>query len=193
MARGGSTGCYHRQSVPDTIDYPGMVREALRDVPRRVLQQVAESGLPGDHHFFLSFRTSDPGVVVPAHLRARHPEELTIVLQHQFWELVVDAEGFCVSLRFGGVLERLAVPFAALTAFVDPAAQLMLRFVDAPEEAARTDASTDTPPPGATVAPAGGAEASGKAPAGSKPAARKGRPGPRPVGKVVDLDRFRRK
>jgi hypothetical protein len=180
--------------VTDTIDYPRLVREALRDVPRRVLLQVAESGLPGDHHFFLSFRTSDPGVVVPAHLRARHPEELTIVLQHQFWELTVDQEAFSISLRFSGVLERLTVPFASLTAFVDPAAQLMLRFVDAPEEKGLADTSAETPAgDGAVPAPTGDAQASSKAPAGAKPAAKKGRPGPRPVGKVVDLDAFRRK
>lgn len=180
--------------MADSIDYPGLVREALRDVPRRVLLQVAEHGLPGDHHFFLSFRTCDPGVVVPAHLRARHPEELTIVLQNQFWELVVDQEAFSVSLRFSGALERLTVPFASLTTFVDPAAQLMLRFVEAPEDERRAEATAEpAQPEDARGATAGEAGVSEQVPAARRPAPKKGRPGPRPVGKVVDLDTFRRK
>jgi hypothetical protein len=133
------------------IDYPRLMREALLEVPRRALLRAAREGLPGDHHFYVSFRTDHPGVslapglkarhpremtivVLPDYLRAKYPEEMTIVLQHQYWDLAVGDEAFSVTLRFGGAAERLHVPFAALTAFVDPAAEFGLRF-DGPGEA----------------------------------------------------------
>lgn len=114
--------------LPDRIDYPRLVQEALRGVVRRVMEQVAESGLPGDHHFLVGFRTEHPGVAVPRFLRELYPEEVKIVIQHQFWDLEVDDEAFSVTLSFNGARHRLFVPFEALTVFVDPAAELMLRF-----------------------------------------------------------------
>jgi hypothetical protein len=105
----------------DPLDYALLVREALLEVPRRALRLVAREGLPGEHHFFLSFRTGHPGVSISPSLRARHPEEMTVVLQHRYWDLAVGDDAFSVTLRFGGVPERLHVPFAALTAFADPA------------------------------------------------------------------------
>ena len=118
----------------DPFDYPRLVREALLEVPRRALRLVAREGLPGEHHFYLSFRTGHPGVSVSPLVRARHPEEMTVVLQHQYWDLAVGDDAFSVTLRFGGAPERLHVPFAALTAFADPAAEFGLRF-DRPGEA----------------------------------------------------------
>jgi hypothetical protein len=118
----------------DPLDYARMVREALLEVPRRALRLAAREGLPGDHHFYLSFRTGHPGVSISPGLRARHPEEMTVVLQHQYWDLAVGEDAFSVTLRFGGAPERLHVPFAALTAFADPAAEFGLRF-DRPGEA----------------------------------------------------------
>lgn len=115
----------------ETIDYQRIIQDALRGVVRRVLTQVVEHGLPGEHHFYIGFRTSHPGVEVPRFLRDQYPEEMTIILQHQFWELEVDEEAFSVALSFGGSRHRLRIPFAALTAFADPEAQFALRFAEA--------------------------------------------------------------
>ncbi len=112
----------------DPLDYPRLVREALLDVPRAALRFIAREGLPGEHHFYVSFRTTHPGVSISPSLRARHPEEMTVVLQHQYWDLAVGDDAFSVTLRFGGVRERLHVPFGALTAFADPVAEFGLRF-----------------------------------------------------------------
>jgi hypothetical protein len=112
----------------DPLDYGRLVREALRDVPRQALRLAASEGLPGEHHFYITFRTSHPGVAVSPGLLARHPGEMTIVLQHQYWDLAVGEEAFSVTLRFGGAPERLHVPFAAVVAFADPAARFGLRF-----------------------------------------------------------------
>ena len=113
---------------PEKLDYPALLQDALRDLVRRVLEQVAEHGLPGEHHFYIGFRTGFPGVEVPRHLRAQYPEEIRIVLQHQFWGLEVTPEAFSVLLNFGGSRQRLTVPFAALTSFADPSADFGLRF-----------------------------------------------------------------
>jgi hypothetical protein len=110
------------------FDYPRILQQALRSVVREVLGRTAESGLPGEHHFYLSLRTDHPGIELPAFLRERYPEEITVVLQNQFWDLAVDGDGFAVTLRFDGDLVRLAVPFDAVVAFFDPAAQFGLRF-----------------------------------------------------------------
>lgn len=117
-----------RRMDPDRIDYPAILQEALRGAVRRVLEQVAEHGLPGEHHFFIGFRTDHPGVEVPRFARQQYPEEMTIILQHQFWGLEVTAEEFSVALSFGGSRQRLTVPFAALTGFADPSVDFGLRF-----------------------------------------------------------------
>ena len=129
----------------DPLDYARLVREALRDVPRQALRLAASEGLPGEHHFYLTFRTSHPGVAISPGLHARYPEEMTIVLQYEYRDLAVGEEAFSVTLRFGGAPERLHVPFAALVAFADPAAQFGVRFEAgeegvAPPEAPRADA-----------------------------------------------------
>lgn len=112
----------------DTIDYGKLIQDALRGVVYRVLAQVAEHGLPGDHHFYIGFRTAHPGVQVPAFLRDQYPDEIRIVLENQFWDLYVDEESFSVSLNFNASRQRLTVPFTAISEFVDLAANLALRF-----------------------------------------------------------------
>lgn len=121
---------------PDKIDYPTILQEALRGAVRQVLEQVAEHGIPGEHQLYVGFRTGFPGVRVPRFLRDQYPEEVTIVLQHQFWALEVTPEDFSVLLSFGGSRQQVVVPFAALTAFADPSADFGLRFEAAPPEAA---------------------------------------------------------
>ena len=110
------------------VRYDAMVEEALRGVVRRALSYAAERGLPGDHHFYVSFRTNDPGVDIPAQLRSRYPNEMTIVLQHQFWGLDVGEEAFGVTLSFSDVPERLNIPFSAISAFADPSVRFGLQF-----------------------------------------------------------------
>jgi hypothetical protein len=110
------------------IRYDQMVDDALRGVVRRTLRQVRDTGLPGDHHLFISFATDHPGVVVPDYLRERYPQELTIVLQFQFWDLVIERDLFRVTLSFSDTPEKLVVPFGAVTSFADPAAKFGLQF-----------------------------------------------------------------
>ena len=126
----------------DPLDYARLVREALRDVPRQALRLAASEGLPGEHHFYLTFRTSHPGVAISPGLHARYPDEMTIVLQYEYRDLAVGEEAFSVTLRFGGAPERLHVPFAALVAFADPAAQFGLRFEAGEEGAEPPEAPT---------------------------------------------------
>lgn len=104
----------------DHIRYDLLVQEALRSVVRKVLGDAARNGLPGDHHFYISFKTHAPGVTIPAVMRQKYPDEMTIILQHEFWDLSVNGEGFEVSLSFSRKPERLAIPFAAITGFSDP-------------------------------------------------------------------------
>ena len=116
------------------VPYQDMMERALRGVMRDALALVEEEGLPGNHHYYISFLTQHEGVTVPDRLRARHPDEMTIVLQHQFWGLEIAGDGFSVTLSFGGRSERLTVPFEAVTAFVDPAVNFGLRFGPEPDE-----------------------------------------------------------
>jgi hypothetical protein len=160
-----------------TIDYKQLLRDALREVPRRVLSQVAADGLPGEHHFFISFRTDHPEVILSAQLRRQYPEEMNIVLQHQFWGLTVEATAFTVTLRFGGTPQQMTVPFEALTAFVDPAAPFGLKF--------DSDASDDEPavtgtPENAAQEPPATADKPASAPEEASSA------------KVFDFDAFKR-
>jgi len=152
----------------DTIDYTRLVKEALRGVPRQALRLAAAEGVPGGHAFYLTFRTAHPGVALSTGLHARYPEEMTIVLEHQFWDLAVGEEAFSVTLRFGGAPERLHVPFEALVAFADPGAEFGLRFEAVPGSEAETAGAGP-----AAVEPA---------PAAVEPAA----------GNVVDIRAFRR-
>ncbi|MCL4673407.1 MAG: hypothetical protein KJZ64_10825 [Sphingomonadaceae bacterium] len=138
-------------TAPDSlIPYDEIVQEALRAVVGRVLGEVERTGgtLPGNHHFYITFKTAAPGVRIPAHLHERFPDEMTIVLQNKFWDLAVTEHGFEVGLSFNQVPSKLEIPFAAITAFVDPAVDFGLQFQAsvadmAPE--AHDDAENDTP------------------------------------------------
>ncbi len=110
------------------LRYDKMVEDALRQVLRQSLQFVEMHGLPGEHHFYITFRTDHPEVVIPGHLRARYPDEMTIVLQHQFWNLEVTEEYFSVNLSFSSKPDRLVIPFAAVAAFADPSVRFGLQF-----------------------------------------------------------------
>ncbi|WP_265587702.1 SspB family protein [Sphingomicrobium arenosum] len=128
------------------IPYDEIVQEALRAVVGRVLTSVAtQGGLPGGHHFYITFRTRHPGVDIPAHLVERFPEEMTIVIQHRFWDLEVDDQGFSVGLSFGGVPSSLRVPFGAVTDFVDPAVEFSLKFQASDDIEIETTDAPDRP------------------------------------------------
>jgi hypothetical protein len=116
----------------DLFQYEKMVEAALRGVVRDALRKAAREGLRSDHHFYIGFDTRLPGVAIPEALRARYPEEMTIVVQHQFWDLEVTDEGFSITLSFQKQLERLVVPLAAIRSFADPSVNFALEFA-APE------------------------------------------------------------
>ncbi len=172
----------------DLIRYDLLVQDALRDVVRRVLTDAARDGLPGEHHFFIGFNTQAPGVRLSARLKERHPTTMTIVLQHQFWDLVVTDKFVEVGLSFGNVPERLHIPFEALTSFYDPSVKFGLQFEPpagdedeeggeeatppaAPERAGRAR-TTSVPATSSTARPARPAEpATALKPVAAKPAA----------------------
>jgi hypothetical protein len=194
----------------DHIRYDILAQEALRGVVRTVIEDAATNGLPGDHHFYVTFDTRAEGVQMSPRMRAQYPTEMTVVLQHQFWDLAVTADRFEVGLSFGGVPERLGVPFASIKGFFDPSVQFGLQFEQTTEGA--TEGATP-PAPGET-APLGTGEA---VPVARPPAEHKhtrpspvsivptpanpqtpepGSDGPdKPAGgaDVVRLDRFRKK
>ncbi len=140
--------------APDSlIPYDEIVQEALRAVVGRVLREVQDNGatLPGAHHFYITFKTGAAGVDIPPHLRERFPDEMTIVLQNKFWDLNVTDDGFGVGLSFNQIPSKLLVPFAAITAFVDPAVDFGLQFQAAvddiapePHDAAQNDGGNDS-------------------------------------------------
>jgi hypothetical protein len=168
-------------SRPNTpYHYDRWVEEALRDVVRRALTVAADSGLVGDHHFYITFRTQDEGVEIPASLRAQHGSEMTIVLQHQFWDLGVDAEGFRVTLSFGGTKHHLRIPFAAVDGFADPGVNfgVQIRAIETAEESQAPETTARD-----------GVAAGDEVPASEeKPEAEE-----RESGDVITLDAFRKK
>ncbi len=111
----------------DALRYDQWIAEALLSVVTRSIRFAATEGLPGEHHFYISFQTNHPGVEMPDHLRARYPEEMTIVLQHQYWDLLIDDKVFEVTLKFSGRKTRLRVPLGAITAFTDPSVSFGLQ------------------------------------------------------------------
>jgi hypothetical protein len=163
----------------DLMDYNRLVDGALRSVVGQALKRAARDGLPGSHHFYISFRTGEPGVEIPEYLRTKYPEEMTIVVQHQFWGLEIDDEGFEVTLSFRKSPERLRVPFAALTGFFDPSVQFGLQFKGGEGEAGGAQVARSLLEPAKTPALA--------APKPAQTAEKGG------VGKVVTLDQFRKK
>jgi hypothetical protein len=191
----------------DQIRYDILVQEALRGMVRDVLAETARNkSMPGEHHFFITFDTTAENVRLSDRLRAQYPEEMTIVLQHQFWDLKVTDEAFEVGLSFGGVTERLFVPLDAIKAFADPSVQFTLQFetlAEAPDEDTDdTEAETAAPPKGKRRGPArpeiAGKELT-KSPGGAGvPAVTEGqpesdKPGDKGGAEVVRLDRFRKK
>ena len=121
----------------DHIRYDILAQEALRGVVRTVLADAAKNGLPGEHHFYISFDTCADGVRLSPRMLAEYPEEMTIVLQHQFWDLVVTEEGFEVGMSFGGIPERVVVPFAAIKGFLDPSVEFGLHFQEIGDSAGK--------------------------------------------------------
>lgn len=162
------------------IDYSDLQMRAMRTIPRQALAQVAESGLPGNHHFYITFRTGHPGVRIAGSLLAQYPDEMTIVLQHVFSGLEVDEDGFDVTLSFSGRSEPLRIPFDALVKFVDPAAEFGIQFGAAAEG---DDGG------GAGTAPAAENPTDHGADSGESPPPER----PRTTGDVVALDAFRKK
>jgi hypothetical protein len=197
----------------DHIRYDLLAQNALRGVVRTVLADVAKKGLPGEHHFKITFNTGAPGVRLSDRMRAQYPEAMTIIMQHQFWDLRVDETAFEVGLSFGGVPERLAVPFEAVTAFFDPAVQFGFQFetLDAAAAGAQS-ASNSGPVVDKRAVPLAAGTGKGEAKQDSQPAANSGanlgaNPGAKaadkpddppppeagPGAEVVRLDRFRKK
>ena len=155
----------------DQMDYEALTMEALRGTVRLALRRAAEpSGIPGEHHFYITFKTRGRGVSVPPDVLAKYPDDMTVVLQHQYWDLAVEHDLFSVMLKFGGMPKVLTVPYAAVTRFYDPSVQFLLEF-DEPElepaEVAEMPAATRP------AAPASGGDDDGP--------------------KVVSLDQFRKK
>jgi hypothetical protein len=164
----------------DFLEYPKMVERAMRGVVREALSATQESGLPGLHHFYITFRTQDPDVAIADRLLAQYPEEMTIVMENQYWDLSVDDDKFSITLSFGGAPETLVVPYAAITAFVDPSVKFGLQFD------AISDDTGDAP--SQTQDPATGPD-DGAAPDGEKERTDP----PSDDGQVVALDNFRKK
>lgn len=166
------------QQPESLLPYDDWVEAAMRQVVARALAHAVANGLPGEHHFYVTFRTDYPGVVIPQRLRAQYPQEMTIVLQHQFWGLEVEEEAFSVTLSFNGQSERLTIPFAAIATFADPSVKFGLQFAAVPAETAGLPAPLPT-------AAAKRPEASAKLPAAE--------PAERPEAEIVTLDRFRKR
>jgi hypothetical protein len=176
----------------DLIRYDILAQDALRGVVRKVLSEVARTGLPGEHHFKISFQTTAPGVRISSRLLGKYPEEMTIILQHQFRDLDVSEQAFEVGLHFGGVPERIFVPFSAVTAFADPAVGFQLQFAPIVAPAAEVEPPANEKAPSQpeaapTIAlvptprekPVAAADEKADAPA--------------PAAQVVSLDAFRKK
>jgi hypothetical protein len=156
----------------DEMHYEQLAQDALRGVIRAALERAAmPEGIPGAHHFYVTFKTRAPGVSVPPDIMAKYPDEMTVVLQHQYWDLKVEPNRFSVMLKFGGMPKVLAMPYTAVTRFYDPSVQFLLQF-EAP----------------ATVEEIA-AEVAEAAPASLAPSDTGGDDGP----KVVSLDQFRKK
>jgi uncharacterized protein len=190
----------------DYIRYDILTQDAMRSVVRAVLADAAAKGLPGEHHFFISFDTRAEGVNLSPRIKAQYPKEMTIVLQHQFWDLVVGEDRFEVGLSFSGVAERLIIPLRAITGFADPSVQFGLQFAvtvdedQASEEAAAEKPAAEKPAEKKSVRPPARHER-GPAPKQALPTpanpATEAKPTPTDApttgGEVVRLDRFRKK
>ena len=185
--------------MTDHFRYDLLTQQALRGVVRNVLTEaVKKKGLPGDHHFYISFDTTAEGVRMSDRLRMQYPEQMTIILQHQFWDLAVNERGFEVGLSFGGIPEKLGIPFEAINGFFDPSVQFGLQFEEVAEgEERQSPANAEdipvkkksaSPPLSASVAAPALQAAEAKLESEPKPHKPAGT-----GGEVVPLDRFRKK
>jgi hypothetical protein len=193
--------------MADQIRYDLLTQQALRGVVRNVLADAAKKGLPGDHHFYISFDTRADGVRLSDRLRAQYPDEMTIILQHQFWDLKVGDDEFEVGLSFGGIAERLTVPYEAINGFFDPSVQFGLQFEEVTEGEERSAPANVQEPPAAKKKrlpagpPAAAAQTEAPTPVRPAPPAAKREKPEKPDktsdggggGEVVRLDRFRKK
>jgi hypothetical protein len=161
----------------DGIRYEKLVEDALRGVVRAALEEVADHGLPGAHHFYITFRTDAPGVEIPDYLHEKYPSEMTVVMQYQFWDLLVEEDFFSITLSFNNVGENMVIPFAAITGFADPSVKFGLQFHTPESEAAEEDppvSKKKKPPTAASISAVSDDDSSGG-------------------DNVVTLDKFRKK
>jgi len=193
--------------MADQIRYDLLTQQALRGVVRNVLADAAKKGLPGDHHFYISFDTRADGVRLSDRLRAQYPDEMTIILQHQFWDLKVGDDEFEVGLSFGGIPERLTVPYEAINGFFDPSVQFGLQFEEVTEGEERPAPANVQDPPATKKKrlpvgpPASAGQTEAPTPVRPAPPAAKREKPEKPDktsdggggGEVVRLDRFRKK
>ena len=186
----------------DFIRYDLLVQDALRSVVRKVLGDAARNGLPGEHHFNISFKTKGPGVSIPASMHQKYPEEMAIILQHQFWDLAIGSDGFEVSLSFAGKPERLVIPFDSITGFSDPSVPFGFKLepklaIPAEAPAAPKPAMAAVAPPKAIKPTSLATKTAGVTPAPVKPAEAPVKPAESPkngeASKVVSIDAFRKK
>lgn len=196
----------------DMIRYDVLAQEAFRGLVKKVLAEVAHAGLPGEHHFYIIFDTRAPGVRISARLKERYPDEMTIVIQHQYWELVVNETSFEIGLSFSGVPEKLVVPFASIRGFFDPSVEFAVQFPLVDESGNAADMPEEGPLK--AIGPASGepkaAPRPAKAPASKAPSAKPAKPATEaakapdepksedkpddePKATVVSLDAFRKK
>lgn len=167
--------CYLKRMTEDLLRYDLMIEGALRNVVRETLATVSQNGLPGDHHFYITFLTNYPGVEIPDYLKKQYPDEMTIVLQYQFFGLKVEDDIFSATLSFNNVKERLVIPIEAITTFADPSVNFALQF-----QSGQEDEDGEEEPP---------------EPSGSKGKNDKGKPKDKDEkkGEVISLDMFRKK
>src|SRR6185437_7381912 len=158
----------------DLFHYDRMIEQALRGVVREALLRASREGLPGAHHFYIGFATREPGVELPASLRAKFPDEMTIVIQHQSWDLEIREDAFSVTLSFQRQPERLAIPFAAIKSFADPSVNFALEFASPVTASAASEPAESPSLPAPIAAPPPAAEE-------------------RTTGEVVALDAFRKR
>ena len=130
----------------DEMRYEALAQEALRGVVKAALRRAAETGLPGAHHFYITFRVGAPGVSIPPELAEKYPEEMTIVLQHRFWDLAPGETFFSVTLEFGGQPKKLSRPYAAVARFYDPSVQFLLQFEASEDEPDAVESAFPAPP-----------------------------------------------
>tara|TARA_B100001778_G_scaffold334930_1_gene349192 strand:- start:3548 stop:4069 length:522 start_codon:yes stop_codon:yes gene_type:complete len=169
-----------KKDEKEILRYDKMVEKALRGVVRRAVEEVRDEGLPGDHHFYITFLTEHPGVDIPDYLKDRYPTEMTIVLQYQFYDLTVDDEFLCVTLSFNNIPERLVVPMPAITIFADPSVNFALQFQPLTSRNEDDDDSDDDHDPDDD----GGSK---------KPKKKADKKEDAPKGEVISLDQFRKK